>query len=257
MSSKFLVIFCSVITLHSLNLFSKYSAFNNSKYKWMPIKNQLPTLSKLYSIYEEAPEELMDEADIDSYFYHSVLNITKKENRLVLLSNTSNKKSFNFKIFKPDCSTIQQKYSLSEAITLTRRELGVVLDCLNDFLLQFEAARQSNFYILATLKAPVGYTFLKDDLFYHHIHEIREHSKRHIRLSFRVDLNKGWIFSLEKITLTGSEFFVEKIINFGHFEVKSLLSNRKFIRSTSFLILIWILLQFWLVDRILQQIFCN
>ena len=40
----------------------------------MPIKNQLPTLSELYSIYEEVPEELLDEADIDSYLYRSILN---------------------------------------------------------------------------------------------------------------------------------------------------------------------------------------
>ena len=60
----------------------------------MPIKNQ-QTLSKLYSIYEENPEDLLDEADIGSYFYHSILNITKKGNRLVPLSKTSNKNSFN------------------------------------------------------------------------------------------------------------------------------------------------------------------
>ena len=112
----------------------------------MPIKNQLPTLSKLYSIYEEIPEDFLDETDIDSYFYHSILNITKKENRLVRLSKTSNKNSFYLKVFKFDCSIIQQKYFSSEGITLTRRKLGVVLDCLNYFLLQFEAARQSNYY---------------------------------------------------------------------------------------------------------------
>ena len=201
----------------------------------MPIKNQLPTLSKLYSIYEEIPEDLLDEADIDSYFYHAILNITKKENRLVRLSRTSNKNSFNLKVFIFDCSTIQQKYSLSEEITLTRRELGVVLDCLNDFLLQFEAARKSNYYSLPTPKAPIGYTFLKDDLFCHHIHEIREHSKRHIRLSFRLELNKDWIFSFKKFTLTDSEFLLEEIIDLRHSEVKSLLSNRKFIRSTCLL----------------------
>ena len=186
----------------------------------MPIKNQLPTLSKLYSIYEEIPEDLLDEADIDSYFYHSILNISKKENRLVRLSKTSNKISFNLKVFKFDCSTIQQKYSSSEEITLTRRELEVVLDCLIDFLLQFEAARQSNYYSLPTPKAAIGYTFLKDDLFCHHIHEIREHSKRHIRLSFRFELNKDWMFPFKKFTLTGSEFLLEEFIDFRHSEVK-------------------------------------
>ena len=131
--------------------------------------------------------------------------------------------------------------------------MGVVLDCLNDFLLQFEAARQSNYYSLPTPKAPIGYTFLKDDLFRHHIHEIREHSKRHIRLSFRFELNKDWIVSFEKFTLTDSEFLLEEIIDLRHSEVKSLLSNRKFIRSTCFLT--WILLQFWLVDHIPQENF--
>ena len=124
----------------------------------------------------------MDEADIDSYFYHSILNITKIKNRLVRLSKTSNKNSFNLKVFKFDCSTIQQIHTLSEEITLTRRELGVYLDCLNDFLLQIEAARESNYYPSPAPKATIGYTFLKDDLFCHHINEIREHSKRHIRL---------------------------------------------------------------------------
>ena len=199
----------------------------------MPIKNQLPTLSKLYSIYEEIPEDLLDETDIDSYFYNSILSITRKENHLVRFSKTSNKNSFNPKVFEFDCSTIQQRYSLSEEIT--RRELGVVLDRLNDFLLQIEAARQSNYYSLPTPKAPIGYTFLKDDLFCHHIREIREHSKRHIRLSFRIELNKDWIISFKKFTLTDSEFLLEDIIDLRHSEVKSLLSNRKIIRSTCFL----------------------
>ena len=207
----------------------------------MPIKNQLPTLSKLYSIYEEIPEDLLDEADIDSCFYHSILNITKKENRLVRLSKTSNKISFNLKVFKFDCSIIQ-KYSLSE-ITLTIRELGVVLYCLNDFLLQLEAARQSNYYFLPTPKAPIDYKFLKDDLFCHLIHEIREHSKRHIRLSFGLELNKD--FS-KNLLLTGSEFLLEETIDLRHSEVKSLLSNRKLIRSTCFLT--WIYCNFdWLI----------
>ena len=164
----------------------------------MPIKNQLPTLFKHYSIYKEIPEDLLDETDIDSYFYHSISNITKKQNNLVRLSKTSNENSFKFKVFKFDCSTIQRNYSLSEEITLTRRDLEAVLDCLNDFLLQFEAARQSNFCCFPTPKASIGYRFLKDDIFCHHIHEIREPSKRQIRLSFGLQLNKDWIFSFKK-----------------------------------------------------------
>ena len=152
---------------------------------------------------------------------------TAPKNCLVRLSKTSNKKSFNLKVFKFDCSTIQQKFSLSEENTLTKRELGVVLDCSNNFWPEFEAARRSNYYPLPTPKAPIGYTFLKDDRFSHLIHEIREHSKRHIRLLFRIELNKDGKFSPKKNTLTGSQFLFEEIIDLRHCEVKSLLSNRK------------------------------
>ena len=92
-------------------------------------------------------------------------------------------------------------------------------------------------------------------IFCHHIHEIREHSKRHIWPSFRLELNRDWIFSFKKITLTGSEFLLEEIIDLSHSEVKCLLSNRKFIWSTCFLT--WVLLHFWLVDRILQHKFLS
>ena len=201
--------------------YSLPSAFSNFKDKSMPIKNQLPTLFKLYSIYEEISEDLLDEIDVDSYFCHSILNITQKENRLVRLSKTSSKKSFNFKVFKFDCSTIQQKSSLSEEIILTRRELGVVLGCLNDFLLQYLAAGQFNYYSSPTPKAPTSYTFLTDDLFCQHIHEIGEHSKRHLRLSFGLELNKDWIFSFRKFTLTGSEFLLEEITDLRQSEKKA------------------------------------
>ena len=132
--------------------------------------------------------------------------------------------------------------------------MGVVLDCLNDFLLQFEEAKESNYYSLPKSEAPIDYTFLKCDLFCHHTHEIRKHSKRHIRLSFRLDLNKQWLFSFEKFTLTGSRFLFDEKNRFTSLRSKkNPLSNKKTTRSTCFLT--WILVQFWLVDPILQKIF--
>ena len=142
---------------------------------------------------------------------------------------------------------------MSEELTLSRWESGVVLDCLNDFLLQFEAAKQYNYYSLPTPKAPIGYTFMEDHLYCHHIHEIRKHSKRHIRLPFWLEVNKECTFSFKKLTLTGSDFLLEEIIGLRHSEVKTLLPKRKFNTSTCFLT--WISLQFWLVDYILQQYF--
>ena len=99
-----------------MSSYSVPSAFSNSKDKSMPIKNQLPTRCKLYSIFEEVTEDILVEVDVDSFFYHSTLNSTQKENRLVRLSKTSNKNSFNLKVFKFDCSTLQQKYSMSEEL---------------------------------------------------------------------------------------------------------------------------------------------
>ena len=50
----------------------------------MSVKQQLPSLSLRYSIYEDVPEQTLDEADVDSYFYHNILDVTKTDNRLQL-----------------------------------------------------------------------------------------------------------------------------------------------------------------------------
>ena len=34
-------------------------------------------MCKLYSVYEEIPEEILDETDVDSYFYHNILDISQ------------------------------------------------------------------------------------------------------------------------------------------------------------------------------------
>ena len=35
----------------------------------MSVKKQIPILCTLYLFYEEIPEEILDETDVDSYFY--------------------------------------------------------------------------------------------------------------------------------------------------------------------------------------------
>ena len=42
----------------------------------MSTKNQISSWCKLYSTYEEIPEELLDKTDVDSYFYHNILDIS-------------------------------------------------------------------------------------------------------------------------------------------------------------------------------------
>ena len=40
----------------------------------MCTKKRISSLCKLYSVYEEIPEEFLDETDVDSYFYHNTLD---------------------------------------------------------------------------------------------------------------------------------------------------------------------------------------
>ena len=42
----------------------------------MSTKKQISSLCNLYSVYEEIPEEYLDETDLDSYFYHNILDIS-------------------------------------------------------------------------------------------------------------------------------------------------------------------------------------
>ena len=62
----------------------------------MSIKKQIPSLSKLYTIYEEVRESFLDQTDVDSYFYHNILDIALIDKRIVRVSQGSNKKIFSF-----------------------------------------------------------------------------------------------------------------------------------------------------------------
>ena len=65
----------------------------------MSTKKEISSLCKLYSVYEEIPEELLDETDVDSYFFYNILDIPQSHKRKVRVSKGSNKKSFAFKMF--------------------------------------------------------------------------------------------------------------------------------------------------------------
>ena len=65
----------------------------------MSTKKQMSSLCKLYSVYEEKPEDFLDETDVDSYFYHNILDILQSHHRIGRVSKGCNKKSFAFKVF--------------------------------------------------------------------------------------------------------------------------------------------------------------
>ena len=58
----------------------------------MSLKKQIPSLSKLYTIYEQVSESFLDEADVDSYFYHNISDLAVVDNRIVRVGKGSNKK---------------------------------------------------------------------------------------------------------------------------------------------------------------------
>ena len=80
----------------------------------MSVKKQIPSLSKLYSFYEEIPEEFLDENDVNIHFYHNIFDSSQSQHRKVRVSRGSNKKSFAIKLFQFCDLKTQQRYILQE-----------------------------------------------------------------------------------------------------------------------------------------------
>ena len=96
----------------------------------MSTKNQISSLCKVYSIYEEIPEEFLNETDVDSYFYHNNLDNSQSHHRIVRKSKGSNKKSFAFKVFHFCDSKLQHRFILKEEVSIFKKENESLLDRL-------------------------------------------------------------------------------------------------------------------------------
>ena len=199
----------------------------------MSVKQQLPSLSLLYSIYEDVPEQTLDEADVDSYFYHNILDVTKTDNRLVRVSKGSNKNLFAIKVFKFCDLKAQQRFFLDEEISITKKELAAVLNRLRHFLKQYDHARKATQYRLPKPLQEIGFTLWKDELFSHYYLDIKEHTDRHLRLSFCFEKDKNCCFSLKKFLYRGNQFVLTEIVNLSHNELYELYKDRYFISTKS------------------------
>ena len=153
----------------------------------MSTKKQISSLCKLYSIYEEIPEEFLDETDVDSYFYYNLLDISQSHHRIVRVSKGSNKKSFAFNVFHFCDSKLQQRFILKEEVSISKNEMESLLDSLRDFLKAFDPANKVSQIPLPKPKVEIGFTKAKDELFSHCNKDIVEHLNRQIRLSFRFE----------------------------------------------------------------------
>ena len=197
----------------------------------MSVKKQIPSLCKLYSFYEEIPEEFLDETDVDSYFYHNIFDSSQSQHRIVRVSRGSNKKSFAIKLFQFCDLKTQQRYILQEEVNISKRELTCLVNNLRDFLKIFDQASKCLQIPLPKPKVEIGSTKSKDNLFVHHYNDIIEHLNRQIRLSFRFGNNNSCVFSLKKFELHGNQFFRTEIVNLNHREINHLYKNRYYVAN--------------------------
>ena len=108
----------------------------------MSTKKQISRLRKLCSVYEEKPEEILDDTDVDSYFYHNILDISQSHHRIVRVSKGSNKKSFAFKLFHFCDSKLQQRFIFKEEVSISKKESGSLIDSLGELLKGFDQANE-------------------------------------------------------------------------------------------------------------------
>ena len=201
----------------------------------MSTKKQISSLCKLYSVYEELPEEFLDETDVDSYFYHNILDISQSHNRIVRVSKGSNKKSFAFKVFHFCDSKLQQRFILNEEVSISEKEIESLLDSVGDFLFTrqfgkaFDQANKVSQIPLPKPKFEIGFTKAKDELLSHCFKDIAEHLNRQIRISFRFEKNNTCVFSIKKLEHYGDHIILTEVVNLGYREIKHLYNNRFFV----------------------------
>ena len=98
----------------------------------MSVKKQIPSLSKLYTIYEEVLERSLDGTNVDSYFYHNILDIALIDYRFVRVSKASYKK-IRFQTNSVLQLENQQRFILGEEVSVSLKELAAILNPLCSF----------------------------------------------------------------------------------------------------------------------------
>ena len=188
----------------------------------MSTKKQISSLCKLFSVNEEIFEEFLDETDVESYFHHNILDNSQSQYRIVRVSKGSNKKFFAFKVFQFCESKLQQRFILKEEVSISKKEIGSLLDSLGEFLKVFDQANKVSQNPLPKPKIEVGLTKAKDELFSHCYKDIVEHLNRQIRRSFRFEKNKTCVSSSKKFEHYGDRFILKEVVNLGYREIKLL-----------------------------------
>ena len=192
-------------------------------------KKQTSSLCKLYSICDEISEEFLDETDVDSYFYHNILDISQSHHRIIRVSKGSNKKSFAFKVFYFCDSKLQQRFILKEEVSNSKKEIESLLDSLGEFLKAFDQANKVSQIPLPKPKSEIGFTKAKDELFSQCYKDTVAHLNSQVRLSFRFEKKQDASFPSKKFEHYGDQFLLTEVVNLGYREIKHLYKNRFFV----------------------------
>ena len=195
-------------------------------------KKETSSLCKLYSVYDDKPEEFLDKIDVDSYLYLNALDNSQSQNRVVRVSKGSNKKSFAFKVFHFCDSKLQQRCIFKEEISISKTEIGSLLDSLGDFLKVFDQANKISQFPLSKPKLEIGFTKAKDEMFSHCYKDIVEHLNTQFRLWLQFEKHKTCVVSIKKFEHYGVQSILTEVVNLGYREIEHLYKNR-FLLPTS------------------------
>ena len=139
----------------------------------MSIKKQIPSLRNLYTFYGEIPENFLYETDVDSFFYHNILDIALIDNRIVRVSKSSHKITVAFKLFQCCKLKNQQRFNLEEEVSVSLKELAAIFNTLRQFLKQYgKTLKFPALYPLPKPKHEIGFTLFKDELFAHYFQSL-------------------------------------------------------------------------------------
>ena len=190
---------------------------------------QISSLCKIYSVNEEIPEGFLDETDVDSYFYHNILDISQSHHRIVPIGRGSNKRLIALKVFHFCDSKLQQQFILKGEVSISKKEIYFLLDSLGEFLKNFDQANKVSQIPLSKPKFELGFTKAKDELFSHCYKDMVKRMNRHIRLSFRLEKNKTCVFSNKNFEQYGDHFILREVVKLGDRKIKHRYKNRFFL----------------------------
>ena len=174
----------------------------------MSAKKQLSNLSKFFTIYEEVPESFLNETDVDSYFYHNILDIALIDNRIARVSKSSNKNVFAFKLFQFCYLKNQRRFILEEEVSISLKKLAAFLNTLRQFLKQYDkTVKFPALYSLPKTKQEIDFTLIKDQLFAQFFQDNKEHCSRQIRLFFVLSVTRSVVSPSKNLKLLVSKTF--------------------------------------------------